>query len=109
MTQAILAEDIVEVIESLNGRFLIWDKIGYWTELKDRHLIIYKIEVAIRDFRVKIRANETRQKTDSSTHRFVGQDGTGTKRRKRSNSIHCSENSELADMESERCSLACLG
>jgi hypothetical protein len=59
MTQAILAEDLVAVIESLNGRFLIWDKIGYWTELKDGHLITYKVEVAIQDFRVKIRANET--------------------------------------------------
>ena len=82
VTQSVLAEDIVEEIERLKGHFLTWDSRGFWTELRDRNQIIFKVEVSIRDFKVKLKARKNLQITDSSTNRFE-QLGGSTKRRKK--------------------------
>ncbi len=80
-TQGFLAETIVKEIERLNGRFLSWDKRGYWMKLREREQIIFKVEVSIRDFKTKIKARANPQNNHSSTNRFEKQDGTGGKRK----------------------------
>ena len=84
-TQAFLAENVVEEIERLKGRFLKWDNRGYWTEFQDRKQIIFKVEISIRDFKKKIKARKNVQTNHSNTKRFEGQDGVRRKRKKLSN------------------------
>ena len=107
-TQAVLAEDIVEEIEGLNGRFLAWDSRGYWTELLDRDQILFKVEVSIRDFKVKIKARKQVQTNDSSTNRFKQQDGSRRKRKK--TLIDCTGNSKNSgsDGDSDGSGSCCL-
>lgn len=81
-TQAFLAEHVVKEIERLNGRFLTWDSRGYWTELRDRRQVKFKVEISIRDFKVKIKARKNEQSAHSSTHSFEHQDGNRGKRKK---------------------------
>lgn len=81
-TQAFLAGHVVEEIERLNGRFLTWDTRGYWTVLRDRRQILFKVEISIRDFKVKIKARKNVQSAHSSTHSFEHQDGNRGKRKK---------------------------
>mmetsp|Transcript_5055 Transcript_5055/g.10465 ORF Transcript_5055/g.10465 Transcript_5055/m.10465 type:complete len:487 (-) Transcript_5055:248-1708(-) len=86
-TQASLAENIVEEIERLKGRFLAWDNRGYWTELRDRSKIIFKVEISIRDFNATLKARKNLQNTHSSTKSFGGQDGSRQKRKKTSRNV----------------------
>ncbi len=83
-TQAFLAENIVEEVERLKGRFLAWDNRGFWTELRDRSQIIFKVEISIRDFNSKIKARKNVQNNKSSTSSFEQQDSTRRKRKKTS-------------------------
>mmetsp|Transcript_27936 Transcript_27936/g.75956 ORF Transcript_27936/g.75956 Transcript_27936/m.75956 type:complete len:329 (+) Transcript_27936:479-1465(+) len=105
-TQAILAEDIVKVIERLDGRFLKWHNQGYWTELKDRGQILFKTEVSIRDFKSRIKATKNRQNSHSVTCSFERQDGSKRKRRKKS-SDRSALGDSLAEAESTLCAFAC--
>jgi hypothetical protein len=91
-TQAELAEQLIEEIESRGGRFLKWDNRGYWTELKDRLPIHTKVALAIRDFKYKSKAQKNRQTHQSYTYLFQCQDGN--KRRRTSDS---SQDSEIAN------------
>lgn len=86
-TQAFLAENVVEEIERLKGRFLAWDNRGYWTELRDRSQIIFKVEISIRDFNAKLKARKNVQNTHSSTNSFEGQDDSRKKRKKTSRNV----------------------
>ena len=103
-TQAFLAERIVEEIERLGGRFLQWENLGYWTELKERKQILFKVEVSIRDFKAKMKAITNQQSPNSSTHSFRGQDGSTRKRKNIS-----SEGFDATDSSavSESCFCAC--
>lgn len=79
-TQAELAEQLIEEIESRGGRFLKWDNRGYWSELKDRLQVHTKVALSIRDFKYKTKAQKNRQTSHSYTYLFQNQDGN--KRRK---------------------------
>jgi len=81
-TLSFLAQDIVEEIERLEGRFLKWDSRGFWTELTDRSQIIFKVEISIRDFKVRSKAKMNLQTNDSSTTSFKLEDGRKGKRKK---------------------------
>ena len=106
-TQAFLAEDVVEEIERLKGRFLTWDSQGYWTELRYRSQIIFKVEVSIRDFKVKVRARKNMQTTNSSTHKFERQDGNGGKRKKKSNNNDVNESGDTSASDEDPSSCGC--
>jgi len=82
-TQAELAEQLIEEIEMMSGRFLKWDNRGYWTELKDRLQIHTKVALSIRDYKYKTKAQRNRQTNQSFTYLFQYQDGN--KRRKTNN------------------------
>ena len=103
-TQAFLAEDIVEEIERLNGHFLTWDSRGFWTEIRDRKQIIFKVEVSIRDFNVKLKARKNIQLTHSSTNKFKLEGDSRRKRKKVSNGTNDSSES---DEDLGLCSFAC--
>jgi len=103
-TQSFLAEDIVEEIERLKGHFLTWDSRGFWTDLRDRNQIIFKVEVSIRDFKVKLKARKNVQIAHSSTNRFQLQHESRTKRTKLLNDINDSSNS---NEDSGLCSYSC--
>ena len=92
-TQAVLAEDIVKEIEQLNGSFLQWDSRGYWTKMKSRRKILFKVEVAIRDFKGRATTSSNRQSVQSSTYSFQRQDGSVAKRRKKSQTTTDSDGS----------------
>ena len=83
-TQAFLAENIVEEVERLKGRFLAWNNRGFWTELRDRNKIIFKVEISIRDFNAKRKTRKNVQRNNSSTTIFERQDGIRRKRTKTS-------------------------
>lgn len=60
---------IVEEIESRNGRFLIWDKRGWWFEVKERVEVRKKVAIALRNFNSQHKkAQQKRQFCESSTH-----------------------------------------
>jgi len=82
-TQAELAEQLIEEIGMMTGRFLKWDSRGYWTELKDRLQIHTKVALSIRDYKYKTKAQRNRQTNQSFTYLFQCQDGN--KRRKTNN------------------------
>lgn len=79
-TQAELAEQLIREIEASGGRFLKWDNIGYWTELKDPLQIHTKVALSIRDFKYKTKAQKNRQTNQSYTYLFQCQDGNKRKR-----------------------------
>ncbi|VEU40843.1 unnamed protein product [Pseudo-nitzschia multistriata] len=79
-TQAELAEQLIEEIESLGGRFLEWDNRGYWREIDDRLRIHTKVALSIRDFKYKTKARRNQQTNQSYTYLFQGQDGNKRKR-----------------------------
>lgn len=79
-TQAELAEQLIEEIESEGGRFLKWDNNGYWTEIKDRLQIHTKVALSIRDFKYKTKARRNHQTNQSYTYLFQGQDGNKRRR-----------------------------
>jgi hypothetical protein len=102
-TQAYLAEGVVEEIERLGGRFLTRDSRGYWTQLNDRSQIVFKVEVSIRDFKVKVRARKNVQTTNSSTHNFQRQDGKIGKRKRLANCVEDNDGSDGLEI----CACAC--
>jgi len=66
---------IVEEIESREGRFLVWDKRGWWVPLVDRTEIRNKVAISLRGYNKQRKADDNRQYFKSSTHAFEGQDG----------------------------------
>eukprot|EP00532_Pseudo-nitzschia_australis_P008786 CAMPEP_0168171130 /NCGR_PEP_ID=MMETSP0139_2-20121125/4543_1 /TAXON_ID=44445 /ORGANISM="Pseudo-nitzschia australis, Strain 10249 10 AB" /LENGTH=511 /DNA_ID=CAMNT_0008088667 /DNA_START=26 /DNA_END=1558 /DNA_ORIENTATION=+ len=74
---------IVEEIEARDGKFLTWEKRGWWIVLENRTEIRSKVATSLRDYNKQQRAIANEQSTKSSTFAFERQDG---KRRKRGNS-----------------------
>ena len=68
-----IAWEIMAEVERRNGRFLSWDKSGWWVELDDRIEVRHKVATSLRDFNKKARAANNRQNTHSSTSKFRGQ------------------------------------
>jgi len=58
--KAVIAWWIVREVERRGGRFLRWDSRGWWTEIKDRSEIRYKIPTYFRDFRRNMKARRNR-------------------------------------------------
>lgn len=80
MTQAELAEQLIQEIKKRGGRFLKWDNRGYWLELHDRIQIHTKVSLAVRDFKYKSKAQSNRQTNQSYTSLFENQDGNKRRR-----------------------------
>lgn len=84
ITQAQMAEQLIQKIQSNNGRFLKWDKLGYWTEITDPLHIHTKVALSIRDFKYKTKMQQSnRQNNQSYTYLFCGegiQEGSKRKR-----------------------------
>jgi hypothetical protein len=79
-TQAELAQQLVEEVESKGGKFLKWENKGhYWIELKDNLLVHTKVAMSIRDYKYKARAQKNRQNNQSYTYIFCA-DGMKRKR-----------------------------
>lgn len=66
-----IASEIMEEVEIRSGRFLHWDKPGWWVEFEDRTEIRHKIATSLRDFNKQSRATENRQNNHSSTNVFL--------------------------------------
>mmetsp|Transcript_16865 Transcript_16865/g.34691 ORF Transcript_16865/g.34691 Transcript_16865/m.34691 type:complete len:498 (+) Transcript_16865:167-1660(+) len=80
ITQAELAEQLIEEIEASGGRFLEWNNQGYWTEIDDRLRAHTKVALSIRDFKYKSKARKNQQANKSYTYLFQCQDGNKRKR-----------------------------
>lgn len=65
-----IAYDIMVDVENRTGRFLYWDKSGWWVEFDNRTEIRHKVATSLRDFNKQTRAANNRQNTHSSTHVF---------------------------------------
>ncbi len=64
---------IVEEIEARNGRFLVWEKKGWWVPLEDRSEIRNKVATSLRGYNKQRQTEESRQYSKSSTYAFRGQ------------------------------------
>jgi hypothetical protein len=71
---------IVEDIENRGGRFLVWDKRGWWKVTTDRSLIRSKIAVSLKEHKKRVVAHTKIQHISSSTYKFERQDGGKRKR-----------------------------
>lgn len=76
-----IAVEIMEEVEKRNGRFLYWDKSGWWVEIGSRVEIRRKVATSMRDFNKNTRAAENRQNAHSSTGMFM----IGSRKRKQDN------------------------
>ena len=74
-TQAELAEQLIEEVEGIGGRFLEWNNQGYWTQINDRLRTHTKVALSIRDFKYKSKARKNQQTNNSYTYLFQCQDG----------------------------------
>ena len=95
-----ITKEIIEQIQRNNGRFLQWDKNGWWIEIEGRSHIHAKVAVAVRDFKSKVVAKANRQNCQSGTSVFQNQDG---KRRKVTHNFDSDD-----DVNEMRCSLLSL-
>lgn len=68
---------IVGEVEKLGGRFLTWDRRGFWIQLSDRSEIRLKVATSLRDFNKHARA-VGRCQTVSSVCKVSFDDGHGT-------------------------------
>lgn len=71
---------IVEDIENRGGKFLVWDKRGWWKETTDRAQIRSKIAVSLKEHKKRVVARKNVQHNTSSTYQFERQDGGKRKR-----------------------------
>jgi hypothetical protein len=71
---------IVEDIERRGGRFLVWDKRGWWKVTSDRAQIRSKVAVSLKEHKKKVIAKTNVQFNSSSTYQFERQDGGKRKR-----------------------------
>lgn len=85
---------IVEEIETRKGRFLVWDKQGWWVVLEDRAEIRNKVAISLRGYNKQRKAEENRQHFKSSTHAFERQDGTSKRRKRAAPCEQCGEDSD---------------
>ncbi len=81
-----MAWEIMAEVERRNGRFLSWDKSGWWVEFDDRTEVRHKVATSLRDFNKKARAANNRQNIHSSTSQFRGQVSKKQKREHSSDS-----------------------
>jgi len=72
---------IINAVDSINGRFLVWDDKGCWNELKDRTHIRTKVAGALKDHKRRIKARRNHQVSHSSTSAFQQQDNKNKKRK----------------------------
>jgi len=80
LTQAQMAEQLIQEVESKGGKFLKWDKRGYWIEIADRMHVHTKVALSIRDFKYKSKMQQSnRQNNESYTYLFC-QEGSKRKR-----------------------------
>eukprot|EP00534_Pseudo-nitzschia_fraudulenta_P009603 CAMPEP_0201169612 /NCGR_PEP_ID=MMETSP0851-20130426/80831_1 /ASSEMBLY_ACC=CAM_ASM_000631 /TAXON_ID=183588 /ORGANISM="Pseudo-nitzschia fraudulenta, Strain WWA7" /LENGTH=515 /DNA_ID=CAMNT_0047451421 /DNA_START=32 /DNA_END=1579 /DNA_ORIENTATION=- len=75
--------DLIDSVESVDGRFLTWDKSGYWKVLYDQADIRTRVGVSIRNFKQVQKARTNVQSNESSTYAFTNQGFP--KRQKKSN------------------------
>lgn len=71
---------IVEEIENKGGRFLLWDKRGWWAPFKNRNDIRSKVAVTLKDHTRRVMARSNLTDNTSSTLKFERQDGKKRKR-----------------------------
>jgi hypothetical protein len=71
---------IVEEVENKGGRFLLWDKRGWWTPFNDRKEIRLKVAVTLKDHTRRVMARQNVTNNASSTLKFERQDGKKRKR-----------------------------
>ena len=69
-----------DVLVNQGGRFLEWDKRGWWTVIEDRDKMRSKVATSLRDFKKQFHATQNRQTFSSSTFDFERQDGKKRKR-----------------------------
>jgi hypothetical protein len=75
-----IRDEIVSVVRSRNGRFLeLSQNARWWVEIVDQDAIHSKVTSAINDQRRTMKARQNRQKSDSDTQNFLG---NNNKRRK---------------------------
>lgn len=72
------SKQIVSDVLNNNGRVLVWEKRGWWTNLTDPAQMQFKVSVSFRDYKKKNKA-KTRF-YNSSTFAFQDQDGKKRKR-----------------------------
>lgn len=72
---------IIQEVEKKNGRFLVWDKNGCWSELTDRMQVRTKVAGALKDHKRRLKARKNHVVNHSSTFQFERQDNRNKKRK----------------------------
>ena len=96
-----IAFEIMEEVQQKGGRFMYWDKAGWWVMLDSQSEIRHKVATSLRDFNKRIRAIQNQKNTHSSTSQFRHQQG---KKRKRDNTDSSSTTSST-DLSDCSCNL----
>lgn len=79
-----LINSVIQEVQQAGGRFLVWDKAVWWTELTDEKQIYAKVAVFFRNSKISARAKKSCQSTKSSTYIFAGErESINFKRRKK--------------------------
>jgi hypothetical protein len=71
---------IVEDVERRGGRFLVWDKRGWWKVTTDRAQIRSKVAGSLKEHKRRMIAKKNVQYNSSGTYQFERQDGGKRKR-----------------------------
>jgi hypothetical protein len=71
---------MVQMVEAKGGRFLMWNKGGWWTVMDDKNEIRVKVASAIKEYAKRVKANQNQQANASSTYKFGVQDMRKRKR-----------------------------
>jgi hypothetical protein len=79
-TKVAVTWKIVEDVERRGGRFLVWDKRGWWAVATDRAQIRSKVAVSLKEHKKRVIAKKNVQYNVSSTYQFERQDGGKRKR-----------------------------
>jgi hypothetical protein len=108
-TQAELAEQLIEEIEMMGGRFLKWDNRGYWVEIKDGLQIHTKVSLSIRDYKYKTKAQRNRQTNQSFTYLFQCQDGNLNNKRRKTNDFQQQQQQLLQQQQQQQMAAAAVG
>ena len=95
---------IVQEIESKGGRFLGWDKRGWWVVLEERSEIRSKVAISLRDYNKQQKAIANEQVCKSFTYVFKQLDSA--KRRKQGNMCDCDSSDEGVPHFRESCCFA---
>eukprot|EP00536_Pseudo-nitzschia_multiseries_P016968 jgi/Psemu1/223284/e_gw1.1316.17.1 len=83
-----IVKELIEAVQDDGGRFLVWDRNGWWKKLSDAEIRV-KVGTFIRNYRSTQRAKENLKVNESGTYIFTNH-GIRNKRKRSGDDTNCS-------------------